>query len=443
MTFSGQIKESLYAKMSSPKNTATNKSVVDFQSIYESFPDMCLSLEASTGRIVSCNQTVIDTLGYNEEEILNATLFDLYHPSQKEKVENNLWSIANSKRPANTEFIVQKKNGELIPVTLKLNFVRDENGKILYTNAVWRDITELKRVQLELEEQKRKVEAQSELISQKNKEFTDAINYAKHIQDGILPSQSEICQSLPNSFVFYQPRGIVSGDFYWMYQHEKRVLFSVADCTGHGVPGAFMSMVGAALFNEIVIEHRESSPDEILNLMRAGIIKSLNKGRDEYKVSNGMDASLCALDLETKALEFSGANSSLIIVRKGGAKLVDFHGNELSIEPKLIKGDDVLYEIKGDKQPIGYYGGMGSVFSKTYIQLQEGDQIYLSSDGFPDQLGGERNKKFLSKRFKELVLEIAYLNMQDQRKLLDKTFQEWKGEDGEQTDDVCVWGVRI
>ena len=420
------------------------KNSVDFEFIYESFPDMCLSLETSTGKIVSCNKTVSETLGYTREEILGLSLFDLYHSSQIDKVKENLASIAKNERPKNSEFIVQKKNRETIEVTLKLNFVRDKNGKILYTNAVWRDVTELKRVQRELEIEKRKGDEQSTIIRQKNKEFTDAINYAKHIQDGILPAQNEIKNALPNSFIFYQPKSIVSGDFYWMSKKENQVLFSVADCTGHGVPGAFMSMVGSALLNEIVIEHDSSRPQEILNLLRAGVIKSLNKGREEYKISDGMDACLCSLNTDTNVLQFSGAHNSLLIVRtKNQSPLTDEHGVVSELTPRISSDTHNLYEVKGDKQPIGYFGGMGTLFTKTCIQLHEGDRIYLSSDGFQDQIGGPKGKKFLSKRFKEYILEISQNPLDKQKELLNETLKNWMLPNFEQTDDICIWGVEI
>ena len=286
------------------------------------------------------------------------------------------------------------------------------------------------------------MEDQNAIIRSRNKDITDAITYAKHIQDGILPSSSEVTKYLPNSFVHYQPKSIVSGDFYWMHNRGNEILFSVADCTGHGVPGAFMSMMGVALLNEIVSEHETSCPQEIINLLRDGIIKALNKGREEYKISDGMDACLCSFDKSNNVLQFSGANNSLYVTRKVGEPALETLENEL-IEPILSNETHLLYEIKGDKQPIGYYDGKGKPFRKTILQLCPNDHIYLSSDGFQDQIGGPKGKKFLTKRFKELILSLPPSALSQQKEILSTTIANWMEPNFEQTDDICIWGVKV
>lgn len=414
---------------------------VDYKYIYESFPDMCLSLETSTGKILSFNKTLLDTLGYTAEEVSKATLFDLYAESEKEKVQANLNSIRNNQVPENSEFVVRKKNGELLDVTLKLSFVRDNSGNVLYSNAVWRDISDLKNVQRELTAEKKKVETQNKLISEQNKNFTDAISYAKKIQDGMLPTTGEINNNFPNHFVYYQPKGIVSGDFYWIHERGDQVLFSVVDCTGHGVPGALMSMAGAALFDQVVVEQEILCAEIIMNKIRAGIIKSLKQGQSDSTNSDGMDAAFCVYNKKTGMLEFSGANNSLVVVRDKGDSLL----NEKEEEYPVYIEDDTfsLYEIKGQRQPLGYYFGMGTLFCKKQVQLKEGDRIFLYTDGYQDQIGGKKGKKYLSKRFKKELLEGVRLSTNEQYSKLVKSHEGWKGDAYEQTDDICIWGIQL
>ena len=249
---------------------------------------------------------------------------------------------------------------------------------------------------------------------------------------------------LPNSFVLFRPKDIVSGDFYWMSQPGGKVLFTAADCTGHGVPGAFMSMIGTALLNETVNEQDNTVPSKILDYVKAGVIKSLKQG--EYGESkDGMDVALCAIDFSKNILEFAGANNPLYIIRKsevGG--LFDHNGKELKIAPYLKKDGLNLYEVKADKMPLAYYPGCeGKFFTNNYIQLHDGDSIYVASDGFPDQFGGVKGKKFMYKKFKRLLMTFYYETMDQQNELLEKSILDWMGNEHEQIDDICIIGVKI
>ena len=261
--------------------------------------------------------------------------------------------------------------------------------------------------------------AQKLVIEEKQHEITDSINYAKRIQDAMMTSSGYIIDALPESFIYFKPKDVVSGDFYWAFSDQSdHVFFTVADCTGHGVPGAFMSMIGTSLLNKIIIENKIKESDQILNELRIQIINALNQ-REDGSQKDGMDISLCKLDVKNKTLQFSGAMNPLIHIRK-----------------------DKLNIFKGDPQPIGYLSGKETLFTSHSLKLKKGDMIYLFSDGFQDQFGGEKGKKYRSLKFRNFLHSISDKSTDDQEKLIDEEFINWLG-DYEQIDDVCIMGVRI
>ena len=225
---------------------------------------------------------------------------------------------------------------------------------------------------------------------------------------------------LPKSFIFFQPKDVVSGDFYWVYKSSKSDIYiAVADCTGHGVPGAFMSMIGNSLLNEIIVEKKIENTAEILDLLREQIIKSLHQGEENVESKDGMDMSLCKINMVDKKIEFSGAYNSLIHVSNGE-----------------------LTTIKGDNQPVSLHYAESKPFTKKIIKVEKGDMIYLYSDGYQDQFGGFKDKKFMSLKFKNLLKKISNNTSHEQYSILQKEFYLWKGS-REQIDDVCVMGIRI
>jgi serine phosphatase RsbU (regulator of sigma subunit) len=261
-----------------------------------------------------------------------------------------------------------------------------------------------------------KINAQKMMLEQKNTEITDSINYAQRIQSAILPSDDYFSKNLPNSFILYKPKDIVAGDFYWMHVIDGHVLYATADCTGHGVPGAMVSVVCSNSLNQSIKELKTSNTGEILEMTRTLVKENFNS--DDKNVKDGMDLTLCALDLKTKKMQFTGANNPLYILRENN-----------------------IIEIKGDKQPVGNHINEKPFTSHT-IQLQKDDVVYTFSDGYVDQFGGEKGKKFMRKRFKELLLSVASNPMKIQKQLINSAFEDWKGE-LEQLDDVCVIGVRV
>ncbi len=257
---------------------------------------------------------------------------------------------------------------------------------------------------------------QKMVVDQKNKEITDSINYAQRIQSAILPSIKNIKTSFPNSFVLYKPKDIVAGDFYWHKEIGDCILIAVADCTGHGVPGAMVSVVCNNALNRSVRDFNLTEPAKILDKTAELVIGAFKKHSENVK--DGMDIALCSFNKKTNKLEYAGAINSM------------FHVSE-----------NELIEVKGDKQPIGQYANI-KPFTNHIIDLVKGDTIYLFSDGYPDQFGGEKGKKYMYKRFRELLLDLSKIEFSKQKNKLDTEFNTWKG-DLEQLDDVCVVGVRL
>ncbi|MBN4052122.1 MAG: hypothetical protein COC01_09875 [Bacteroidetes bacterium] len=290
----------------------------------------------------------------------------------------------------------------------------------------------------EISQKNETLEEQKEMLSRQNKDILDSINYARRIQSAMLTSEEHFNRILPEHFVLYKPRDVVSGDFYWCSEPMKgKVIWAAADCTGHGVPGAFMSMIGITLLNEIVNKEKFIESDKILNELRDNIIKTLGQ-TDESQNRDGMDAALCIYDKENMTLEYSGANNPLYVIREK-IKAEDFQED---IKIKIF--NDKLCEIVADKQPIAYEFGKSEPFRKRNIKLQKGDTLYTFSDGYADQFGGERDKKFSYKKFKTLLLDIYEKSMEEQKKILNDTIDEWKeGSKIGQVDDICVVGVRI
>lgn len=293
---------------------------------------------------------------------------------------------------------------------------------------------ELEKERLEniVADRTKEVVEQKEIIEEKNKELMDSINYAKGIQDALLPTEKYIKENAPNSFVLFKPKDVVSGDFYWMERYEETIFFAVADCTGHGVPGAFVSMVGANGLHRTVREYGLRLPNKILDKLAILVELTFKERKD------GMDLALCALNRKTLEVQFSGANNPLYVVRNSDSPLL-VSGN--TIDPNKENGSIKLYELKGTRQPVGKFDHR-KPFEVYNCQLEPGDKIYMFTDGYADQFGGPKGKKFKYSTFKELLMQIFDKEMRIQHIIIDKEFEDWK-EDYEQIDDVCVIGVQV
>jgi serine phosphatase RsbU (regulator of sigma subunit) len=276
----------------------------------------------------------------------------------------------------------------------------------------------------------------AEIIHQK-KEITDSINYAKRIQLAILPPDKMVKQLLPNAFVLYKPKDVVSGDFYWMEEKNGIVMFAAVDCTGHGVPGAMMSVVGLNLLNQAVKEKGLTVPADILQHLDAGVTETLRQSADKDSIKDGMDLSLCSYDAKNRLLQYAGAFNNLWIVRKNIASTHSLRSSqELFFEEHLL-------EIKADKFPIGSnLDGVADNYTNHTFQLQKGDCVYLYSDGYADQFGGPKGKKFKYNTLKKLLISIHDLSPEEQKQKLLQSFESWRGQ-LEQVDDVLVMGVCV
>ncbi len=271
-----------------------------------------------------------------------------------------------------------------------------------------------KELELEVDAATKEIREQKEEIEEAHKEITDSIQYAKRIQNAILPPQKQVKKHLPNSFILYKPKDIVAGDFYWLENIDDKVLFAAADCTGHGVPGAMVSVVCNNGLNRSVREYGLTDPGRILDKTREIVIAEFEKSEEEVK--DGMDIAL--FSIEGNTLKYAGANNPLWIIRNG----------------------DIL-ETKADKQPIGKFDHPRPYTTHT-VELQKGDAIYVFSDGYADQFGGEKNKKYKSGKFKRTLIDLAKNPIEQQKEILALEFETWRGIN-EQIDDVCVIGVAV
>ncbi|MCB0428654.1 MAG: SpoIIE family protein phosphatase [Flavobacteriales bacterium] len=267
-------------------------------------------------------------------------------------------------------------------------------------------------------ERTREVVEQKEIIEAKNKDITDSINYARRIQEALLPPGNLESQAFSDSFVLFRPKDIVSGDFYWFGTRAGIAHLAAVDCTGHGVPGAFMSMIGHNLLNQIILEQGIAEPGEILTALNRRLKKAFNRSKRENDTRDGMDMALCSIDSKTGQLMFAGA-----------------------MRPLYMFADNELKEIKGDKQPIGGLTSDDFHFTTHRLDWAEGDAFYIFSDGYADQFGGPSGKKFMSKKLREIITGMQHQTMQEQLKKLVSEFESWKGKEV-QVDDVLVMGVR-
>ena len=278
--------------------------------------------------------------------------------------------------------------------------------------SIGSDITKRKKAEKELEEKNWNLQRQ-------NEDIIDSIQYARKIQDAILPSIDAIAKSVSDAFVLYLPKDVVSGDFYWYYKSGNKIFIAAVDCTGHGVPGALMSVVGNSILKDVIVKREIDDPSKILTALDTDINSLLQK-EDSYNVmSDGMDVALITIDIESNLLTFAGAMRPLWIVRN----------NE-------------VIDIKGDRFPIGYFYGVEKSFSNIEFNLEKDDQLYMFSDGYADQFGGEKNKKFNRKKMKELLISINAMSGKEQQGFLDYSLKNWRQEI-EQTDDVLIIGLKI
>jgi serine phosphatase RsbU (regulator of sigma subunit) len=322
------------------------------------------------------------------------------------------------------------KDGHVIYFQTVLNPYFDRNDELEKIVAI---DTQIQQTQVELKIQKSKIEKQlveislqrnkineqSQLISLQMKKVMDNIELASHIQEAILPKDEVLRRLFDEYLVYYKAKDILSGDFYWAFAKNNRVFIAVGDCTGHGVPGAFMSILGMTFLSKIVIERSITDSGKILDELKRMVIQTLNQTGEVGEASDGMDIALCVIDMETGDMQFSGANNPIYIIKN----------NEFELLPP-------------NKMPIGIHYGSADHFASTDYKLEKGDKVYLFSDGYPDQFGGPLGKKFKYNNFKKLLHESSSVSMEEQLNIIDDTFKMWKGNQ-DQVDDVAILGFKF
>lgn len=354
------------------------------------------------------------------ENLVTLRTQELSSKSETLRLQTESLHKANEEINAKSK-VLEKQNKALVESNKEIILQRNEleEQKNSLANLAW----SLQDSNEEVTMQRNEVTKQRNEIERQKSEITDSIMYANRIQQAILPSTESITRLFPEHFILNKPKSIVSGDFYWTTRVGKYRIFAVVDCTGHGVPGGFMSMLGVLLLNEIVNVKKIVDPAEILNRMREGIISLLHQTGDSDEASDGMDLSLCIINDDTKELTYSGANSVMFIYKKSNPPV------------------DALMEIRSERMPVGHHLIM-TPFTNRTIQLEEGDALYLYTDGIIDQFGGPHGKKFQPNNLRLFILENHKESMAVQGEKLKEIFNQWKGEYF-QVDDVLVMGVRI
>lgn len=257
------------------------------------------------------------------------------------------------------------------------------------------------------------------IFDKQRRELTESLQYASYIRKALLPTDQTLKRHFPDSFLLYLPRDIVSGDFYWLSRKKNLIYFAMADCTGHGVPGAFLSILGITFLNQVVDRNESCKADFVLNSLREYIMKALRQTGGIKEQKDGIDMALCIVDCKKNLLQFAGAFNPMYI----------------------IKNESQLIEIPGDKMPIGVSAEEETSFKNHEVELDEGDMIYLFTDGYADQFGGEKGKKFKFRPFRNLFLNISEFSVEKQKEALQKSHEDWRGKRN-QLDDISVFGFR-
>ena len=393
--------------------------------------DNSVVIADKNGNIEWVNEGFKRLFGYTFEEFKQLKGANIIDASSNPDIKSAIKKCIEKKESIVYSTQNTTKSGKKIWTQTTLTPILSPEGNVLKLVAIDSEITKIKEAE--------------EKIKAKNIQITDSINYAKRIQDSILLSEEEIQKYLPDSFIYFQPRDIVSGDFYWFSAHPQTggaIIIAAIDCTGHGVPGAFMSMIGNMLLNKIVNEKHITDPEEILNRMHIGVLTALQQEKKDAQSQDGMDMALCVIDTENKQIQYAGAMNPLYIIRNNEKSLLKKGrvSSQTTNIPELI-------EIKPDSRSIGGISLKKEInterkFTTHTIDIQKGTVIYMFTDGYIDQFGGEKNTRFTSSRFKQLLLNNYNLDMQQQKISLSKTMEEWKG-DLKQIDDILVMGIRI
>lgn len=392
------------------RNMLSERDRDSYLSVLESSNDALFVINFVNGRIYQANSKASELLGYSNAELTSRTIFELHPKSFWNRSATRIADAWEQKGLVYEDIPLVTASGETITVesSTRVSSFRGDPAIILFA----RDIRE--RVALQ-----QRVQEQQSLVREQNDQLLSSIRYAQRIQRAVLPEAERLQEIIPESFILFRPRDIVSGDLYWFTEHAGRLIITAADCTGHGVPGALLSLIGASLFDEMVKEKGLLDPGAILDGARAGMIQALSKQDGTSEQQDGMNASLVVLDRIAMTATYAGGFAPLYLIRNGE-----------------------VVEFKGDRMPIGPYMGADRSFASVTISLESGDRLYLFTDGIPDQFGGPYGKKLKSSGLKRWLLETASFPMDDQYQAISDRFRLWKGRH-EQVDDVLLIGLEV
>jgi PAS domain S-box-containing protein len=356
------------------------------------------------------SQSACQLLGYNPSQLIGENWWEVtrFSKPEGERIKNKILALMrrNINSTESFEHLFKTSYGVQKWIRWNVSFIDDEQ-----IVGIGYDVTEKKHQEKQLIER-------NLLLQQQNKEIKDSINYAKRIQQNSLQSVDYIKNIFSNNFVLYKPKDTLSGDFYFFFQDNENRYAIAIDCTGHGVPGAMMSMVANSIIKEVLLNKKAKAVSQILYEMDSELFKCINSYGSEMN-NDGMDVSIISINKKTNRLHFAGAFRPMIIIRDGQ-----------------------IIELKASHYPLGFYNDVEKVFEEQVLLLKSDDCLYMFTDGFIDQFGGTKNKKLNKKNFKELLLTSSEMPMEEQESFLDYSINNWK-QDEEQTDDVLVIGIKI
>jgi len=422
------------------------------------------------------NESFTRIYGYSKEEIIGKRPSEILRgPGTSAETEKEISEKVLNKESFTTEVVNYDKKGELVWVSINATPIVDNTGVLSGFVSIGNDITQRKKdeeainkqkeeieeknkklwqINLSVHKEKEKAESIKQKLEEKNKDITDSINYAQKIQNALLPDKKAIAKAFPESFILYRPKDIVSGDFYYYVKQGDKHIIAAVDCTGHGVPGALMSMIGHELLNQIIVDRAIVKPSEILNQLHRGLQFALQQEGEDTQASDGMDLTLCNIDLDKNELEYAGANRPLYLIgdENGSAFAPIAIGasvDELEDNPRIFPEDIRIFgadskgvEIIADRYGIGEQEKATRNFTNHQLKIEHGDTIYIFSDGIADQFGGPKNRKFMTKKLKELLYSMRNLSMDEQHEKLKKELDDWMNGQ-EQTDDILLIGIRF
>lgn len=392
-------------KLLEEKNNELQEIILELNklSIVAQETDNAVIIMDASGNFEWVNAGFTKLYGYTFNELVNNRGSNILHASENPEIKDLIEKWVKNKKPIHYETRSKKKTGEDIWVQTTINPVLNHDNEIEKIVVIDSDITDLKNAEKE--------------ILQWKEDITDSIAYAKRIQEAVLPSQNKLNTFFDECFILYQPKDIVSGDFYWFSNIDNKIIVVAADCTGHGVPGAFMSLIGITFLNRIINEQKIIEPDIILNKLHENIMQSLHK--NNYQETNdGLDISVIMVDTQKSIIEFAGAMNSIYIIRNDS--LEEYKANIATIGVPIMKKD----------------------FDKKVIPFEKNDKVYLFTDGFADQFGGPDSNKLKYQQFKKILLESNNKPLPQQKEILWKYFQQWQG-NYEQIDDILVLGIKL